>query len=508
MDDNNKNIDVRDSKFISLLQNVNLPLIQAMNELVPNYISWCTPSIPDDITQVRGVYKDDISVSFHALGSFLGNTGFFKKAHELAAAAFGADHTIFSVNGTTGSNFVTLYTLAYSVKHSPKILSTRNIHKSVLHACEVFNVDIDYLPTNYDDHWHIYQPPYLNQIKDALSRSETTYDAVLLTNPTYGGLTCRLKEAVEFIHDYSPTTWVYIDEAWGSHLHFTENLPYSSMEAGADISVQSTHKQGGSLQQSGMIHIKGPRVDKKILQRCHQNLTTTSPSYHLLASLDAARWYLENKGKKRLDEMIALANEFRDRINALPGLSTFGREYCNDLDCALDMDLTKVQMRTVEGGFTGYEVDKYLEDEMNIITEKSDAYTLMFITTFEIKRKDMLATVSALSELVHSNKYKSSSNIKELARSDIPFPDVIEKAIPFPDTIDAIRQHKIKTVPFSELEGEISAENITLYPPGVPIIVAGERFSKKILEYLDKSKKGLTEIIAHDPDLNFVDVIA
>jgi len=264
------------SKVESILRDTRAPLIQAMNEMVPHYVSWCTPSIPDDIAQVRSVYKDDISVSFHTLGSFLGNTGFFKKAHELAAAAFGADETMFSVNGTTGSNFIALYTLAYTVKHKhkPRILSTRNIHKSVLHACELFKVDIDYLPTNYDHHWHIYQPPYLDQIKEALSKSPEIYDAVLLTNPTYGGLTCKLKEVVELVHDYDPYTWAYVDEAWGSHLHFTDRLPYSSMEAGADLSVQSTHKQGGSLQQSGMIHVKGTRVDLPTLRRCHQYLTT------------------------------------------------------------------------------------------------------------------------------------------------------------------------------------------------------------------------------------------
>jgi len=501
-------VDEHNFKVAEILSETTVPLIQAMNELVPHYISWCTPSIPDDIAQVRSVYKDDISVSFHTLGSFLGNTGFFKKAHELAAQAFGADETMFSVNGTTGSNFIILYTLAYTHKHKPKILSTRNIHKSILHACELFGVDIDYLPTNYDHHWHIYQPPYLDQIKTALSKSTDIYDAVLLTNPTYGGLTCKLKEVIDLVHDYDPATWVYVDEAWGSHLHFTENLPYSSMEAGADVAVQSTHKQGGALQQCGMIHVKGSRVDIPTLRRCHQYLTTTSPSYHLLASLDAARWFLEKKGRERLDEMINLANDFRDKINALPGLSTFGREYCDGLDCALNMDLTKIQMRTVESGFTGYEIDKHLEEEMHIITEKSDAYTLMFITTFEIKKKDMLATASALNELIHSDKIKPSSDIEQLDKSEMPFPEVIEKVLPFPEALDAIHNGGIKIVPFSEIEGEICAENITLYPPGVPIIVAGERFSKKIIDYLEIAKKGLTEIIASDPKLNTVEVIA
>jgi len=484
-----------------------MPLVDAMNKTVPEYISWCTPSIPDDIAQIRGVYKDDISVSFHALGSFLGNTGIFEKAHKLAADAHDADMTLFSVNGTTGSNFIVLYTLASSVEGNAKLLTTRNIHKSVLHACELFHIDIDYLPTNYDNHWHMYLPPSIEQVKDALAKAPERYDAVLLTNPTYGGLTCKLKEIVEIIHDYDPKTWAFVDEAWGSHLHFTEKLPYSAMEAGADITVQSTHKQGGALQQSGMIHVKGERVDTTVLKRCHQHLTTTSPSYHLLASLDAARWYLKHKGKERLDAMIELANDFRNRINDIPGLSTFGREYCDNLDCALDMDLTKIQVRTVESGFAGFDVDTYLECDMHIITEKSDAYTIMFLTTLEIKKKDMLATASALTEIITSGKYEKSLSSEILSTETIPFPVHVEKVMTFPEALNAIRAKNTKAVEFNKLEGQVSAENITLYPPGIPIIVAGERFSKEVLDYLENSKRGLTEIIANDPKLRTVEII-
>ena len=330
---------------------------------------------------------------------------------------------------------------------------------------------------------------------------------MLLTNPTYGGLTCKLKEIVNLVHDYDPTTWLYVDEAWGSHLHFTENLPYSAMEAGADICVQSTHKQGGALQQCGMIHVKGSRVNRKVLRRAHQHLTTTSPSYHLLASLDAARWFLEHKGKERLDGMLDLANELRDKIDRLPGLSTFGREFCDDLDCALDIDLTKLTIRTVESGFTGYALDKYLEEDMQIITEKSDAYTLMLITTFEIKRKDMLATVSALEDILTNRKYKKSEEIRKLKEKPLPYPSVIEKAMPFPDALDAIGAGRTKTEAFLKLVGQISAENITLYPPGIPIIIKGERFTREVLDYLEYTKQSMAEIIAHDPLLNTVDII-
>jgi arginine/lysine/ornithine decarboxylase len=206
--------------------------------------------------------------------------------------------------------------------------------------------------------------------------------------------------------------------------------------------------------------------------------------------------------------MIELANDFRQRVKDMSGLSTFGREYCDSIDCALDMDLTKVQIRTVESGYRGFDIDHILENEMNIITEKSDAYTIMFITTFEIHKKDMLATASSLSELISSDKYERHWDIDKLSEITVPFPHTLDKVMEFPDAIDAIEEGRIKTVEFSELEGRICAENITLYPPGIPLIIAGERFTKEVLTYLDKTRKGLTEIIAHDPKMNTADVMA
>ena len=478
----------------------NMPLVEAMNDTVPEYISWCTPSIPDDIAQVRGVYKDDISVSFHTLGSFLSNTGIFKHAQELAAEAFDAKYTLFSVNGTTGSNFIALYTLASQQKdRDSSILATRNVHKSVQHACELFHIDIDYLPTNFDEHWKMYLPPSVDQIKKALDEHDGVYDAVLLTNPSYEGLVCDLNRIVEMVHDYDDKTWAYVDEAWGSHIHFTPELPASSMVSDADLAVQSTHKQGAALQQCGMIHVLGDdRVDMRTLRRCHQHLTTTSPSYHLLASLDSARWYLQHRGRERLEEMLQLTREFRRRINSMKGLSTFDRTYCEDNEMAFDLDRTKIQMRTVESGFTGTEIDEFLEEEMSIITEKSDAYTLMFITTFEIKRRDMLSTTAAMADLLENRKpkYKVPSDDEH-----VPFPKVIEKAWSFPKAVDAVHRGRVKEVPFEQLEGHISAEMISLYPPGIPVIVAGERFNKEVLTYLSSSQEGLMEVIAHDPSL-------
>lgn len=86
------------------------------------------------------------------------------------------------------------------------------------------------------------------------------------------------------------------------------------MEAGADIAVQSTYKQGGSLQQSGMIHWKEKYVKSELMYEAFREYATTSPSYHLLASLDAVRAYMEKRGKEVVESLIKKANYFKDLL--------------------------------------------------------------------------------------------------------------------------------------------------------------------------------------------------
>ncbi|MDP6155877.1 MAG: hypothetical protein QGH39_07950 [Candidatus Thermoplasmatota archaeon] len=129
----------------------------------------------------------------------------------------------------------------------------------------------------------------------------------------------------------------------------------------------------------------------------------------------------------------------------------------------------------------------------------------MFITTFEIKRRDMLSTISAIREIIKTESpEKTKAQIQQVT---IPFPSTPEKVKSFPEAMRAFRKGNLTPTPFCELEGKIAGETITIYPPGIPVIVAGEKFSRDLLDYLSDSRKGLIEIMANDPELNYVDVI-
>src|SRR5207248_9067398 len=127
------------------------------------------------------------------------------------------------------------------------------------------------------------------------------------------------KKVIAMVRRKYPKLIVFVDEAWGAHLHFSDKLPMSAMEAGADICVQSTHKQGGSLQQSGMIHWKDGRINTDLLMDSYRSLGTSSPSYILLASLDAARETMEKRGKNKLEHMLMIAKRLSDEISRIDG---------------------------------------------------------------------------------------------------------------------------------------------------------------------------------------------
>ncbi|HEV7424449.1 MAG TPA: aminotransferase class V-fold PLP-dependent enzyme, partial [Candidatus Paceibacterota bacterium] len=226
-------------------------LTHALNHITHKAIRWCTPSIDSTFTQVKNPYASDTSISFESLGYPSDPSGIFKKIYEHAAKAYGADHTLFSVNGTTGSNFMVLRALSKQIPNL-RVLSERNVHRSIVAACEDYGINLIFLEPNIDQEHQLFLPSTEQQIYEGIEKTKP--QVLLLTNPTYEGMCLNLKNVISTINKKYPDLIVFVDEAWGAHLHFSDKLPISAMEAGADICVQSTHKQGGSLQQSGMIH--------------------------------------------------------------------------------------------------------------------------------------------------------------------------------------------------------------------------------------------------------------
>ncbi len=485
----------------SKISNHEAPGITGILNQTASIIRWCTPSVDLTAPRVISSYESDISVSYMSLGFPNEPSGIFEDAYKRAARAYGADHTLFSVNGSTGSNFMIMRALSKQIP-KVKILAQRNIHKSILAACEDYNINLIFLAPKIDQRHHIFLPNAVDEFIRKIERSKP--HVLLITNPTYEGVVLDLKELISTVRKQFPELIIFVEEAWGAHLHFSEKLPTSAMKAGADICVQSTHKQGGALQQTSMIHWKNGRVNKDIMYQSYKALMTTSPSYSLLASLDAARESMEKYGKEKIDYLLKIAEELSRGIDSITGLKTIKTKQLKERNPSVfNRDETKVLVEVTDSGFTGFQIAEFLEKEYSIIVEKCEMRSILFLVPFQASFENVKKTVDALRNIVRHEKVKPDSK----AQLQIKLPKRIVKKMDI-NRVAKLDPASIEKVALERALGRISAENISLYPPGIPSTIKGEMFTGASIEYYTALRRQPhCRIVAADEYLDTVLVV-
>ncbi|WP_110930137.1 aminotransferase class I/II-fold pyridoxal phosphate-dependent enzyme [Paenibacillus bouchesdurhonensis] len=396
-------------------------------------------------------------------------TGVIDEAQRLAAYAFGADYSLFSVQGTSTA----IMTMIMSVcGPGDKIIVPRNLHKSILSAIIFAGAKPIFVTPERDADWGIDHGISVRSVKKAIERHPDA-KAVLVINPTYFGVCTNLKAIVDLAHHYGIP--VLVDEAHGALLHFHDKLPLSAMQAGADMAATSMHKLGGSLTQSSLLHIKKGIVQPEKVQAMFSMLTTTSTSYILLASLDAARKQLALQGCEMSSKAIRLAEYARNRINEIPGLSSFGREILWT-DAAFDFDPTKLTVHVRELGITGYDAEQWLRDHYNIEVELSDLYNILCLITPGDSKETIDCLLNALAELANEH-YKQQADLQAV---DVKLPEIPQLALTPRDAFYG----DVELIPIAQSAGRIIAESIYVYPPGIPILLPGEVIAEQHIRYI------------------------
>jgi arginine decarboxylase len=420
-------------------------------------------------------------------------SGAIAEAQALAAEAFGADYTFFSVQGTSGA----IQTMIMSVcGPGDKIIVPRNAHKSVMSAIIFAGARPVFLSPAMDEQLGIAHGITTRSVRKALERHPDA-KAVLVINPTYFGISANLKEIVELSHSYDIP--VLVDEAHGAHIQFHDDLPLSAMQAGADMAATSVHKLGGSLTQSSVLNIKGSRVNPTHVQAVLSMLTTTSTSYLLLASLDAARRNLALNGREMVDRALRLAQSARERINKIQGLYCFGEEILGT-EAAFDYDPTKLTIHVRKLGITGYEMERRLRERFNIEVELSDMYNILCIVTPGDSEETIERLLQALASI--AEEQSGASEIKRIV--PVKNPIIPTLALSPRDAFYA----QTESVPLAEADGRIMAEFIMVYPPGIPILLPGEVISRENIDYIiEHIQVGLPVQGPEDKSLRNVKVI-
>ncbi len=266
-----------------------------------------------------------------------------------------------------------------------------------------------------------------------------------------------------------------VDEAHGPHLKFHPDLPISAVEAGADLCVQSTHKILSAMSQGSVLHCNSELLDFNRVKKIVSLLQTTSPNYLILASIDLARRQAALYGEKMFQPIIKCAEETRRKINHLKHFSCFTREEIRAR--SYDLDVTKLTINVTRSGLSGYKIEEILNLEYNIQVDCADLFNLIAILGIGTTRNDLEKLSQALKKIDCAYHGKITNGHESLQ-----LPSLSTEMVMMPR--DVYLMQKTKRIPLRKASGHISAQSLTPYPPGIPVLIPGERITPEICDYL------------------------
>ncbi|NLE22270.1 MAG: arginine decarboxylase [Actinobacteria bacterium] len=416
------------------------------------------------------------------------STGLIRLAEDYAAEAWGSDRTWFLVNGSSSGVQALLLALGAP---GETVIVPRNAHKSMLAGLIFTGARPLYMEPAIDPVWGI---PLQVGAEDARAALREAPDAraLFVTSPTYNGLGADLRAIADLAHDAGVP--FVTDQAWGPHLRFCPDLPTDAMTAGADAAVVSTHKLISGLTQSAVLMARGERINLARLDGMVHMTQSTSPQVLMYASIDAARQQMAVHGTELWRGAIELAERARRQISAIPGLRCLGSELLGR-DGVAEFDPTRLTVSACDVGLSGYQLETVLRDDYRIAVEAADPLNVVLNVTFGDRREDLEMLVGSLQDLAArygegAGRGGSAACAGLLAHT----PPFTRQVLSPRDAVFAAAAAK----PLAECAGEISAEMVTPYPPGIPALGPGEEISPEIVAYLTEA--GAAGLKVHGPE--------
>ncbi len=448
--------------------------------------------IPQSLSNLLGtsVFLADLP-ELPELDNLFAPTGAIAASQELAADAFGAAQTWFLVNGSTAGIIAAILA---TCARGDKIILPRNVHKSVISGLILSGALPIFLPPEFDPLWDLALSITPESVDQALT-AHPDAKAVMMVYPTYQGVCGDIEAIATLTHQFDIP--LLVDEAHGPHFAFHSDLPTSALVAGADLSVQSIHKVLGAMTQASMLHIQGDRIDVNRLTQSLQLIQSTSPSYLLLASLDAARQQMALQGGELMTQTLALASRAREEIAGIPGLSVLSPPEPK-IPGFFAGDRTRLTVGVRGLGLSGYQVDEILHEQLGVTCELPSLHHLTFIISLGNSPADIDQLVQGFSTL--SRDYCHSA----ISVSFPPLP-------PSPSLCLSPRNAffaEVEVIAIGEAIARVSAELVCPYPPGIPILMPGEVITLEAVTYLQ-------QVLAHggiltgcsDPTLTTLKVV-
>ncbi len=399
----------------------------------------------------------------------------FQLAQRLAAEAWGARRSWFLVNGGSGGNHAICLALAHT---GERVVVQRNVHSSIIDGLVLSGLRPRFVAPEVDPELGIAHCLTPKSLDRELAETPDAC-AVMIVSPTYFGAVADVAALAEVAHGRGVP--LVVDEAWGSHLHFSELLPASALSLGADLVLSSTHKTVGSITGSAILHLGEckDRIDERVVDRAVTLVETTSPNALLTASLDAARRQAVVHGEELLGETVSSLAELRDRIRELPGFDVLDERIVGRSGVfAYDPLRLVIDVRGI--GATGHRVARLMREQDDINLELFSENVV--VAVFGIGEHAGRTGERLVAALEHAVERLGEEEEEPLPPFAEPPPWGATELSPR----DAFLSEQ-EVVGFDEAEGRIAAESLAAYPPGVPNVLPGELLTRPTLDYITDS---------------------
>ncbi len=412
--------------------------------------------------------------------------GILKDAMNRASKCYGADISYYLVNGSTGGILTAIFA---TTKENDRILVARNCHGSVYKSIYLRKLVPEYIYPEMIEGMDMFGSVNAEVIEEKLKEFEDI-KVVVITSPTYEGVVSDIKKIAEIVHKYNRI--LIVDEAHGSHLGFHKYFPDGAVKCGADIVVQSMHKTMKGLTQTGLLHIKGNRVDAAEVKKYLGIFQTSSPSYVLMSSIDNSVSRVLEFGPILFDGYVENLKKFTKNVEKLTHISVFNVDNVNKSK-VFDIDRGKLVIFMNSRKKDARYLYDTLRDKYHLQLEMVSTKYVLAMTSLADSAEGFERLYKALEDIDREvrveERYLSRNGIaiEKKAQQTLMFEG---RAVVKMGPAEAQEQEK-EVVNITDAIGKISCEYIYMYPPGIPILAPGEIIMKNTVNnYIGYKDKG------------------
>ncbi|MCC8137222.1 MAG: aminotransferase class V-fold PLP-dependent enzyme [Clostridiales bacterium] len=432
--------------------------------------------------------------------------GILHTAQERAARLYGAEETYYLINGSTCG---ILASVSAALRRGGRILMARNSHKASYHAALLNGLHVTWLYPKMDERRGIYGSISAEQVREALDgQVPDRIRAVLITSPTYDGVVSDIRAIAEEVHRAGAL--LIVDEAHGAHFAMHPYFPDSALVCGADIVINSLHKTMPSLTQTALLHVQGPRVDRNRLRKYLAIYQSSSPSYVLMAGMDECVRLMETRGPELFDRFVRRLTALRERLEKMkvlhlvtgdePEIAAFAFDRAKIL---ISTERIRTAALPADNAVNGPALAEILRKRYHLEVEMAaENYVTAIMTVadtqegFDRLEEALLETDGQLWEAGRCGAHSENAGIEHCGEhSDSACSEYRGEHSKNAGSVRPRRPIEVMTmaeadnapqeaVPIGQSPGRTAAEFVYLYPPGIPLLVPGERVPDELPELL------------------------